>query len=700
MKITSTEWNKHMDTRIISLDIETYGAVKKGIRGNPLSKQTVFHPTRSMFTDKVGLTDLNITASITLVKEDKCEIQNELWTEQPKKLTKLRIKTQDTLLLPSTWQQQQSFPKLKNLKPQETMVFNLNNIKDRERLSKWLKHSEIIIGMNLPFDIQYLRKDPYFKFALEHQTLIDLSIINYLHDETREERSLKNLGPILRTHSYEKTIKEDRFSNPSDPLLYEYNAQDTHNTVLAIRELARRIERDFPDTSKLSSFCLEFYSNLLWVIIRMSESGICMDYAKLEEIETTLLEKCVSANDLSSEVGYPLQGEGSGKAKQDLIDTAIEEIIKSGGPDLRDNPLLQLTPAKGLISFTESNRKLIGNALSFPHELCIVFKCADDHAKAQKIVSSYTYPLLRHRRNKPGDASSRLIPVKNNHIAYPTWYAIPTAAKNSAGGEGGTLQGRITCKKPSAQTFPPQIKDCICSRFPNGKIISMDLSQIELRVAGLLSGDPAFIGAYKRGEDLHAKRALQIFGECDNKKRQVGKMVNFADLFRAGPEVIRKQVLAMSGIELDIGFCEMIVKSRKKHRPMLYAFQTDLILTAHLRGKIELPFTGQSRYFMGGDKYDENEIVNFPVQTTASNTLISIQSYIHKNMSSQNAPNPHSHMFLNIYDAIYFDVKDDTAEQEIKQIVVNAVNHVQNEGYWAMLSEYYENEIPLEYDWS
>ena len=57
-------------------------------------------------------------------------------------------------------------------------------------------------------------------------------------------------------------------------------------------------------------------------------------------------------------------------------------------------------------------------------------------------------------------------------------------------------------------------------------------------------------------------------------------------------------------------------------------------------------------------------------------------------------------MFLNIYDAIYFDVKNKESEQEIKQIVEDAVNYVQNEGYWSILSEYYGNEIPLEYDWS
>jgi len=694
-----------MNTTIISLDIETYGAVEEGIRGNPLPKQTVFHPTRSIHTDGIDPSDLIISASITLVKEDQCETQNELWKQQGFQPTESKTRTQETSLLPKSQSQVQSSPNLKNLIPQETMVFDLSNPNkiDQQRLRKWLEHATVIIGMNLPFDIQYLRKDPYFKFALENQLLIDLSIVNYLHDETRQEKSLKSLGPILRTHTYENTLKDSRFKSPEDPLLHDYNAQDTHNTVLAVRELARRIEQDFPSGDKLSPFCIEFYSDLLWTIIRMSESGICMDKKKLEKLEDTLLILCEEANATATEAEYPLEGEGSGTAKQQLMDDAIDLI----GDWMRDE--MELTPAKGLVSFTEANRNKLQNALKGPSairsmddELIRVFDAAKKHAGAQKIVSSYTYPLLRHRRNKPTDKSSVLIPVRDHHIVYPTWYATPTFAKNAEGGSGGTLQGRITCKKPSAQTFPPKIKECMCSRFEGGMIMSMDLSQIELRVAGLLSGDPAFIDAYQEDADLHTERAIQIFGDtvCTDEQRQVGKMVNFADLFRAGPDVIRKQVLAMSGIELDPVFCEMIVKSRKKHRPMLYRFQTDLILTAHQSGKIELPFTGQSRYFMGGDKYDENEIVNFPVQTTASNTLLSIQSCIHKSMVSLNARNPHIHMFLNIYDAIYFDVEGVDAAEELTNLVNEAVEYVQDEGYWSMISKYYGNEIPLEYDWS
>ena len=695
-----------MNTTIISLDIETYGAVEEGIRGNPLPKQTVFHPTRSIHTDGIDPSDLIISASITLVKEDQCETQNELWKQQGFQPTESKTRTQETSLLPKSQSQVQSSPNLKNLIPQETMVFDLSNPNKivQQRLRKWLEHATVIIGMNLPFDIQYLRKDPYFKFALENQLLIDLSIVNYLHDETRQEKSLKSLGPILRTHTYENTLKDSRFKSPEDPLLHDYNAQDTHNTVLAIRELARRIEQDFPSGDKLSPFCIEFYSDLLWTIIRMSESGICMDKKKLEKLGDTLLILCEEANATATEAEYPLEGEGSGTAKQQLMDDAIDLI----GDWMRDE--MELTPAKGLVSFTEANRNKLQNALKGPSairsmddELIRVFDAAKKHAGAQKIVSSYTYPLLRHRRNKPTDKSSVLIPVRDHHIVYPTWYATPTFAKNAEGGSGGTLQGRITCKKPSAQTFPPKIKECICSRFTKGKVISMDLSQIELRVAGLLSGDQAFIDAYQNGEDLHEQRARQCFNDVDENfhaRRQAAKMINFADLFRAGATTMQKQLLAMTGIEFEHDFLQKIVRRRKQHRPKLWAFQKELIIKANDNGRIELPFTGQSRYFLGGDKYEVNEIVNFPVQTTASNTLLSIQSYIHDGMASINSPNPSFHMTLNIYDAIYFDVKNEEAEDNLKYLVEEAVKYVQDEGYWSMISKYYGNEIPLEYDWS
>jgi len=203
-----------MDTRTISLDIETYGACETDWDGNPLPKQTVFSPRRSLFTDGVSRKNLNLTAAITLVEDSICpDFDNN------------------------------SFRGLMDMQPAQTMVFRLNRPEEKERLRRWLYHSNVILGMNLAFDILYLRSDPYFRFSLENQKLIDLSVLNYLHDETRPEKSLKSLGPVLRTHNYKTTLKHSRFPHPDDPGLLKYNAQDTHNTTLAISELSKRIQR-------------------------------------------------------------------------------------------------------------------------------------------------------------------------------------------------------------------------------------------------------------------------------------------------------------------------------------------------------------------------------------------------------------------------------------------------------------------------
>lgn len=704
-----------MDTRTISLDIETYGACTNDSNGNPLPQQTVFNPRRSMHTDGVSLANLNLTAAITLVETELC--------------------------LPFD---NNSSRGLMDMKPTQTMVFSLNLPQDRERLRRWLSHSNAILGMNLAFDVQYLRADPYFKFVLENQRLVDLSVLNYLHDETRPEKSLKSLGPVLRTHSYnpEETLKHTRFESPSSIDLHKYNAQDTHNTVLAISELARRIRRDFPETHKLSPFCLQFYSDTIWTCVRMSEAGIPMDKDRLYSFEQKLQETSTRANAISThKYGLPLQGPGSGKAKVgfmnlacDVIDghhsctkasqvkTLMQPLTGSNGSahslqseqessvqscsslsSVRDNPLLTITPKQKEISFSEENRNLLCDMLDDTHVLKRPFRLAKRHASSQKLQSSYCYPLLRHRRNRPDDQSSILIPSGPNNIAYPTWYCVPTFAKDAGGSSGGTLQGRITCKKPSAQTFPSPVKACIQSRFNNGTVLGFDLSQIELRVAALLSGDSELLRAYFDGVDLHQQRAIQIFGPTPEgsphyrERRQAGKMINFADLFRSGPATMQQQLLAMTGQLHPLPFFKSVADSRPVHRPGLWSWQEERIAEARSTGYISLPFTGQSRYFLGGDKWDVNEIVNFPVQTTAGNTLLSIQHQLHKTLPSINSRAPKVFMFLNIYDALYIDC-DTSYISQVQDLVQQAVEFVETQGYWKMLSDKVGRSIPLEYD--
>ena len=66
-------------------------------------------------------------------------------------------------------------------------------------------------------------------------------------------------------------------------------------------------------------------------------------------------------------------------------------------------------------------------------------------------------------------------------------------------------------------------------------LISADYSQIELRVLAHLSGDEALIEAFQRGEDIHDRTALKVFGADSglepHELRRRAKIINYALLY-------------------------------------------------------------------------------------------------------------------------------------------------------------------------
>lgn len=703
---------------IISLDIETYGAAKANHLGLLLPKQTVFHPRKSEYIDEVAKENLILTAAVTLPKTPptSCELNFDL---------------------------------LAGLEPGSTMVFQLHDPKHRKMLASWIWHADVILGMNLPFDIQYLK---YCGYDLYDQTkLVDLSVLNYLHSELREERSLKALGPILGAYSYSETLKTVRYKRPTDSKLLQYNAQDTHNTMLAISELSKRLieeKFDFHYDHFRGAYALGFYSKSLKVSIEMSESGVPMSSHQLLRLMDKCKAETAEAEEEAREYDLILYGPGSAKSKDKFIGEVIKLIEEVSNPDIMD--ALDVTPKSKKVSFSDKNRTTLYEALPEGIDADMYRRCLDaakKHSKAMKLMSSYCYPLLYHRRNKPDDMSSIIIPPdmkmgthvtmqvpvyktpsdrvdaadKNlseerirlmkgrfsgvrlpwngDAIAYPTWYVTPSHIKNDTGTSGGTIQGRITCKQPSAQTFPKPIKACIRSRWDRGSIVAMDLSQAELRVAALLSGEASMIDAYQNDRDLHAERARTLWGDYDDdtstqhQRRQVGKMMNFADLFLSSANTMREQVYAQSGgdISLPLSFYQKVVKERKKVRPSLTKWQEGLLEKARTEHRILLPRTGQSRTFLGDLGAIKSEVVNFPVQTTAGNVTLAIQHFLLDELA------PDVKMFLQIYDAVYLDCPPDLVDHA-KDCIDRAVDHVANVGYWHSLQVIYGNEVPLKHD--
>src|SRR5215213_8994014 len=77
-------------------------------------------------------------------------------------------------------------------------------------------------------------------------------------------------------------------------------------------------------------------------------------------------------------------------------------------------------------------------------------------------------------------------------------------------------------------------------RAPDGRVlIKADYSQMELRILAQLSGDPAMIGAFKKGQDLHKTTAAKMYGipeeEVTNKQRSSAKTIGFGIVYGMTP---------------------------------------------------------------------------------------------------------------------------------------------------------------------
>jgi len=547
--------------------------------------------------------------------------------------------------------------------------------------------------------------------------LVDVTVLNYLHSELRPERSLKSLGPLLGTHRYDRTLNADgRFPRPSDPAHESYAAQDSHNNILAANALARGILRDHPGSAKLTPYSQNFYSNTLWTCIEMSYAGVPFVGSKLTKLHEDMLAKHSTLGEALRPYDLHPDGPEPQIRRNKFLTQCVDQLVEHN-PTAMDR--LELTDKTKAIRFSSANRSILRTSIPQNSPLQQALTLFDEFSYADKLLGTYTWKRLHHKRKDPTNQRDKLLPhptFPDTLMAYPSWYPTPAPEKDGQGDEGGTKQARITAKYPTLQTDPPELQACL------QPLISCDLSQIELRVPGILSGEPAMLRAYNEGIDLHYERGdsmaailldynpemyhelLTKLGDKFRKVfRQGGKGINFADLFWSSAATMQAQVAGLMGIVLPLDFFQRIADNRSKDRPVLYAWQESLVREAHSTNKLTLPLVGQSRYFWPKQKkgrrtaWPTNEIVNFPVQATAGNVMLDFQSRVQTHFLQHNLP---YRVCLNIYDAFYIrhllrPTFTGSESTRITGIINECLHEVTTRGYWHDLQQHYGRTLPL-----
>lgn len=470
---------------------------------------------------------------------------------------------------------------------------------------------------------------------------------------------------------------------------------------------------------KLSEWSNQFFSDLVWVAVAMTENGVpysrralrqvvedCEETASACQSEAASLYPSESAQRTRKGLpetfeieGCPLSGPGSATLTKAIIGRVLDDV-----PDIARHSIAELTPKRKEFSAAKLNRNLIQQILPEDHHYRRYFDLLDTHKESLDLLTDHIYPLqrtygVRHPRNR--DAL----------LVYPSWFLTPAPFKDGRGEEGGTEQGRITASKPPEQTKPYAVKKCRSSRHPGGVLIEKDLPAIEMRVGAMISGDPYLVDQFQNSEDPDLHAALAVFAEGesirndpnfhsgDNTKdpRQWYKQGNFVSLYNLGRDEsfvrivankIQWVLLKKSKVLLPIQKCTRIAEAVRERYAGLWDWQQDEIARAAAKGYVEIPFTGHSRHADASDMHGQRIICNFPFQATAANCMIRLQSRLLRTLP------PRARMCLNTYDSVLIDAPY-TEAGAVEECWLEANEWLTTQDYWMMLQDHYGREIPL-----
>lgn len=218
------------------------------------------------------------------------------------------------------------------------------------------------------------------------------------------------------------------------------------------------------------------------------------------------------------------------------------------------------------------------------------------------------------------------------------------------------VTGRFGCNNPNIQNQPRSGFKHLY-RAPVGyKFITGDLSQIELRVAGLISGDPAINEAYANGRDLHrevaAERAGKDPADVTKAERQAAKAINFGLIFGAGAKTLREQAISSYGIAMSMEEAQEAKAFFHAKYQRLSQWQQEAVADANACGYSESPYVKLTRHY---DDRVYTLAMNYPVQSGAWEVLAFAIVYIDARLPKDASIRISHH----VYDELCLVARDD-----------------------------------------
>ncbi|HNH04226.1 MAG TPA: DNA polymerase I, partial [Anaerolineales bacterium] len=290
--------------------------------------------------------------------------------------------------------------------------------------------------------------------------------------------------------------------------------------------------------------------------------------------------------------------------------------------------------------------------------------------------------ILEHRE---------LSKLKSTYVdALPAAMDPNTGRVHTSYSQIGAVTGRLSSNNPNLQNIP--IRTETGRRVRNGFIadkgnvlLSVDYSQIELRIVAHMAQDEAMLKAFRAGEDIHATTAAAIYDiELDNvtkDMRRHAKAINFGLIYGMSAFGLTRST------DLTLAEAEDFVKAYFTKFPGVKKYLDGMRRQAAEIGYVET-LLGRKRYFpalqgkinMQLKNREEREAINAPIQGTAADIM---KLAMLKIPSALQAAGLKGKMLLQVHDELVLECPKKEVEKTAKVVQET-------------MAEAYPMSIPLE----
>jgi DNA polymerase-1 len=357
------------------------------------------------------------------------------------------------------------------------------------------------------------------------------------------------------------------------------------------------------------------------VLIAMEEAGIHLDTYRLGEIAGKVEDQLEG---LEATV-YELAGERFNLGSPQQLGRVLFDRL--GLPRQRKTKTGYSTDAKTLEALRESH-PIVEHLL--------------DHRELSKLMSTYL-------------------------VALPEAVDPVTGRLHTTFHQAVTATGRLSSSDPNLQNIPvrtplgAQIRECFTAEGGRSLVVA-DYSQIELRVMAHLSGEPALLESFARGEDIHTRTAAEVFGlpedQVDSKHRRYAKAVNFGIMYGISAFGLSQN------LSIEREEAAAYIERYFERLPRVRVFIEETIDTARRQGYVSTVF-GRRRPIpeLVSDNFQERSLgerlaVNSVIQGSAADIIKVAMIRCHDRLASAF---PGARLLLQVHDELVFEAPEKQA---------------------------------------